>query len=726
MVIILTSETLALLPPSFVSEWVLMNAADEDSTYVVFNHSLNDVPVRVEVQVRASTNDTFPGLSSAYNGGSVPGRRGGVICRYNDQSIELYGATGSDRAYIAFSGMEAYTNDTIVNETSAYVRVRAWHASDMPVADVISKEFLMQPGGAKAHNDYKHPLKAIPALAVVQLRDEDGWYTEAQGTDCHDDNPSVPLKIYWGGLVYGVKPDTVRLWAPTEDKNEQVGTFSFCDGWGYNTTNVTECLRKDLYVTVMLWKDLLSEKLHHSELYVDTSINVTSYLAAINNTFSLERDLFLVSVIDKKGEYHYYGIGAAQYDGPLNHASGVISAFNEYNQSVRLWTPLASRFAVRLTNTNLGMGDKKNPVSETQARVYIDIWKGENPCPNILATDLPENATILENSTSRVAIECMANTMLKSGSLILGCNKTSGQWNDSLPVCGSTCADITSVMPSVEVLTNVTNLMMFTCKGASKLLSGSLTLTCFDGSWSDSAPNCGVCPTIESGINAILDVEYLFSSLIANYTCKDGYSIISGNLTRYCDVIGGNPVWSGSPPVCQHACRILETGEGAVLDVASLTTGLVSRSSCLPSYNHLGGNHNRHCNVNNGTWTGNPPLCQDTNSTEVYLACSTCVQATRTIVCINITVISAPEVLAAAEQVAEEIVKNLTVEAKTTSKFIRSLTSAQDGRASVQMVGLTGTLIIAVVFGLIFISDIMSFFLRKRSTAEQPIEQLDT
>ena len=66
------------------------------------------------------------------------------------------------------------------------------------------------------------------------------------------------------------------------------------------------------------------------------------------------------------------------------------------------------------------------------------------------------------------------------------------------------------------------------------------------------------------------------------------------------------------------------------------------------------------------------------------------------------TVINIQEI----EQVAEEIVKNLTVDTKTTSSYLRSKTSAHDPRESAKYMGLLGTLLVVVPMGVILLMDV--------------------
>ena len=68
-----------------------------------------------------------------------------------------------------------------------------------------------------------------------------------------------------------------------------------------------------------------------------------------------------------------------------------------------------------------------------------------------------------------------------------------------------------------------------------------------------------------------------------------------------------------------------------------------------------------------------------------------------------------------ASSIAEEIVKNLTVDVKSTSAHIRTLTSAEDKRQSAQLMGYLGVLLVVVPMAVLFLSDIRKVFLDFRN-----------
>ncbi|VDI44332.1 Hypothetical predicted protein [Mytilus galloprovincialis] len=71
-----------------------MRSQDNNLSYHVWNHNLNDLPVRVDVQVKPQTGtDTdyvFPGIAAAQRDDSMALPYGGIVYKYNKNSVMLY------------------------------------------------------------------------------------------------------------------------------------------------------------------------------------------------------------------------------------------------------------------------------------------------------------------------------------------------------------------------------------------------------------------------------------------------------------------------------------------------------------------------------------------------------------------------------------------------------------------------------------------------------------
>ncbi|CAG2237953.1 unnamed protein product [Mytilus edulis] len=77
-----------------ISGWIPMRSQDNSLSYHVWNHNLNDLPIRVDVQVKPQTgSDTgyfFPGIAAAQRDDSMALPYGGIVYKYNKDSVMLY------------------------------------------------------------------------------------------------------------------------------------------------------------------------------------------------------------------------------------------------------------------------------------------------------------------------------------------------------------------------------------------------------------------------------------------------------------------------------------------------------------------------------------------------------------------------------------------------------------------------------------------------------------
>ncbi|XP_060608020.1 uncharacterized protein LOC132760132 [Ruditapes philippinarum] len=217
-----------------------MDSDDPATTFQTIHHGLGVRPIMVEVQVMSPTTGfIYPGVKSAF-AGNDDNERGGVISVYDDNDIRLYGATNSGtlqgKAYIINTGVISWTSENQEQSTTGYVRVRVWLPNDLPSPSYTTT--LNMKAGNTYWNDYEersHGLGSIPVLTIVQYTPAwtvplTGWVSEGTGSSSRPiNNPN----LYWGGLVYGVDSQDIRLWAPSYGQ-ANYGIFSFCDGWGYD------------------------------------------------------------------------------------------------------------------------------------------------------------------------------------------------------------------------------------------------------------------------------------------------------------------------------------------------------------------------------------------------------------------------------------------------------------------------------------------------------------
>ncbi|XP_060608032.1 uncharacterized protein LOC132760143 [Ruditapes philippinarum] len=277
--------------------------------------------------------------------------------------------------------------------------------------------------------------------------------------------------------------------------------------------------------------------------------------------------------------------------------------------------------------------------------------------------------------------------------------------------------------PGINTITTLTSLAdccqaTYTCNPGYSLISGNLQRF-YDYSlntWNGTSPECQVatssvnmCSSIDGGINTDVNLTSTNLGCLATYTCLPGYSLVSGDLFRSYDSL--QSAWNGTAPECHVLCSNPTSGTNSmyVLSSSQLLIGTLATYICTSTYVYEAGDYSRVC-YGSGSWTGFPLNCSAAVTTTTILPPSTTSTGS---VCFNFsTVVNITTVL----RIADEIVANLTVPTKTTSKYTRSLTSAKDGRQSSTVIGLAGAGICAVIMGLLFVPDaltVLSFLVNK-------------
>uniref|UniRef100_K1QBJ9 Complement factor B n=1 Tax=Magallana gigas TaxID=29159 RepID=K1QBJ9_MAGGI len=178
------------------------------------------------------------------------------------------------------------------------------------------------------------------------------------------------------------------------------------------------------------------------------------------------------------------------------------------------------------------------------------------------------------------------------------------------------------------------------------------------------------------------------------YTCKTGYRLAAGNLTRFCQENGS---WSGEEPICkpcsEAAYNTSTTNAQYYGPNDTLNVGDNVTYTCKTGYRLAAGNLTRICQEN-GSWTGCKCSCKRLASQNF---------------------IKDPVVL---QQRIEKIKKFLAVNRSELSAFKRKKISSYDGRASSTGIGMTlGVGVITFVIGAIVCSDLLTCRARRRRRA---------
>uniref|UniRef100_A0A8W8MSB7 Sushi domain-containing protein n=1 Tax=Magallana gigas TaxID=29159 RepID=A0A8W8MSB7_MAGGI len=315
----------------------------------------------------------------------------------------------------------------------------------------------------------------------------------------------------------------------------------------------------------------------------------------------------------------------------------------------------------------------------------------------------PQKPLYTLNVGDNVTYTCQTGHRLAAGNLIRICQEN-GSWSGEEPICKpcamatfnayTTDAEYFQLNDTLNVGDNVT----YTCKTGYRLAAGNLTRICQEnGSWSGVEPICKPCS--EAAYNtSTTNAQYYGPNDTLNvgdnatYTCKTGHRLAAGNLTRICQENGS---WSGEEPICKP-CTVA-TFNASTTDAQyfqpndTLNVGDNVTYTCKTGYRLADGNLTRLCQEN-GSWTGEEPYCKRCKCSCKRLASQ--------------NFIKDPIVL---QQRIAETKKILEVKRSELSAYKRKKISSHDGRASSTGIGMTlGVGVITFVIGAIVCSDLLT------------------
>lgn len=147
---------------------------------------------------------------------------------------------------------------------------------------------------------------------------------------------------------------------------------------------------------------------------------------------------------------------------------------------------------------------------------------------------------------------------------------------------------------------------------------GAIRYVCIEGKW-DTVGNVGQCKKkscghpgdIEFGILELTKEESFVFGAVVEYTCNDGYQMISKHRTRECTATG----WSNYLPECQvRFCPTVQVGNNVNLLSTSYeeeySVGQVIRFECKNANQKLNGASEIFC-TSEGEWNAPPPTCEE-------------------------------------------------------------------------------------------------------------------
>ncbi|XP_061195154.1 uncharacterized protein LOC133203378 [Saccostrea echinata] len=204
----------------FISDWYTL--AVNDASPLGIPHSLNELPAKVDVQVKilqSGKEYIFPGLGSVPKDDDIPTEYGGVAYAYNSSHILLFvpviktsGGGGIGR--VLTTGGSSYTGPFIGSSKTCKVRIRAWKLSDWPKPD-----FNLTSGLTISKDDY---------------------------VTCYRDG--------WGAFDY-IVPDNVeviiRAWIISSSEITNMNTFAYAKGGNISRGGVipmTNAINLDFHI----------------------------------------------------------------------------------------------------------------------------------------------------------------------------------------------------------------------------------------------------------------------------------------------------------------------------------------------------------------------------------------------------------------------------------------------------------------------------------------------
>uniref|UniRef100_A0A3Q2QHC0 CUB and Sushi multiple domains 3 n=1 Tax=Fundulus heteroclitus TaxID=8078 RepID=A0A3Q2QHC0_FUNHE len=245
----------------------------------------------------------------------------------------------------------------------------------------------------------------------------------------------------------------------------------------------------------------------------------------------------------------------------------------------------------------------------------------DKPLPECIVVDCghpgsPPNGVLTgEKFTfgSTVRYSCLGGRQLKGESSRM-C-QLNGMWSAPMPFCSGditgSCGDpgIPSHGSREQTDFRIRSKVYFTCSEGYELI-GSSDRMCFpNGTWSGTQPfckpvQCGNPGTPSNGRVFRLDGTTFSHSVI--YSCIDGY-LLTGATTRLCQA---NGTWSGAQPNCTMInCGDPGMPANGLRYGEDFTIGQNISFLCQPGYRmEEDGSPVRMC-TQNGTWSGNMPIC---------------------------------------------------------------------------------------------------------------------
>ncbi|XP_071128123.1 uncharacterized protein [Mytilus edulis] len=588
----------ALAPPDVISDWMPIKAYDNPE--VDISHGLNELPLKVEVQVKVfdrflNKDMFFLATGSAQKGNDNNLPFGGVLYLYNNETIKILapGPTNCTRpectgflVYLGNSSKFHGNSSTTRSFSAGTVRARVWRACSLPKPQFISDEIPMSSGDFKSLTHGQRPT-----WVIVRVHIEQGWIYEAQGSVFYETSSGA-----FGGVVFAFSGSQIRLWVPKRGPGPSKANgvpFNAINGWGESGEfGYSETVR----VRAFVWN---FKSFEHNPIVLEQTSYITSssFISVSGYSFQDNKNLLLFSTKAESGNnqgYQFYPAGSSMTDGTTNSINTKYGSFvyGFTDDKIYYWAPdVTPPGCVLLLDGLWGSQNQQHCLSKSAKDVALIITF------NVLADQEPACGAFPCAGASDRGPECNCTGSGKEGQF-----------------CEN---DVTCLQPNDHRNANLAPLkdwynhqadVTFYCKIGYNNVSGSSVRQCQeDKTWSGEPYLCDPvsCGEPDNGtfsmIVGIYGIVYLNS---VNYECITGHGHLSGDIVRNCQQNGS---WSGSPLVCEKSCTEEPLIEGVTRTNDGNLINTNATFDCIAGFTYVGGS-TRQCGVM-GSWSGEPYNC---------------------------------------------------------------------------------------------------------------------
>lgn len=522
--------------------------------------------------------------------------------------------------------------------------ISPWHFMDVSTISTLSVR-------------WNHGFGETPIYADVQVRSNDTNFIYP-GISSGFITNNAQMR---GGVIFWYNNTHVELHGP-EQKNLVSPTFIIFTGQvGYNTGNAERLTSG--YVRVRLWRQ--------SDLspptYTVPAFSIASLQAyQVNHSLGVV-PVFTVVQLQLTGLTPTGWFSQAQGSDTECQSNGGGTIYGVSSSDLRIWT-YTSVFSFC---EGWGAIRTSSNCEYFTANVTIRMWAClesdimfENSVPHSIQSDASSHEMNITSPFNHDKDLIVVRVESTTGSL-------PGYYFDGI---GAAMVDTTSVDTGYYL-----GGLVFATNNATQILRmwhpvfhlSSLYVRCIArASTGNCVTGANVHVVIYKGMTTIYTPVLTYAHVVSHtacfyeFACDDPYIHLEGDLTS--SLIGG--VWTGNLPSCVIS-----------------TTPPVTTTTTTPA-----------------TTTTVPGTTTSAIATTTVAAVTTFEPVS--VVCHNLSA-STPEAIKEAIEIAEEISKNLTIEAKATGAYKRTLVCAQDTRKSALYVGVVGYVVMGIVFGFIFFLD---------------------